>query len=85
MITLYTVQLVLTKLCTKFQNPRSSSSREILDGKIVHTDRHTSLLQIWQKTIYPLYTCTSYTGGIISECHLNILNIGQGVRTGTSS
>ena len=27
----YTVQLVIPDVCAKFQNPRSSSSREILD------------------------------------------------------
>ena len=28
----YTVQLIITKLCVKFQNPQSSSSREICDN-----------------------------------------------------
>ena len=27
----YTLELIITKLCTKFQNPMSSSSREICD------------------------------------------------------
>ena len=31
---LYTVQLLISDVCTKFQNSRSSSSREIFDKKI---------------------------------------------------
>ena len=31
LILLYTVQPVIPDVCTKFQNPRSSSSREIFD------------------------------------------------------
>ena len=48
----YTTQLITIKLCTKFQNPKSSISWEIL-GEKKFTDRQT-LLEA--KTIYPLYT-----------------------------
>ena len=32
----YTIQLITIKLCNKFQNPNSSSCREIFDRKNVH-------------------------------------------------
>ena len=32
----YTIQLITIKLCTKFQNPNSSSCLEIFDGKNVY-------------------------------------------------
>ena len=32
----YTIQLITIKLCTKFQNPNSSSCWEIFDRKNVH-------------------------------------------------
>ena len=32
----YTIQLITIKLCTKFQNPKSSSCQEIFDRKNVH-------------------------------------------------
>ena len=35
-IVCYTIQLIIIKLCTKFQNPKSSSCREIFDRKNVH-------------------------------------------------
>ena len=66
LILCYTVELVKPKLCTKFQDPRSSSSWEIFDGKKslqTHTHTHTHMEKA--KTIYPLYT--SYTGGIMSK------------------
>ena len=55
----YTVQLVTPNVCTKFQNPKSSSFREIFDRKKL-TNTHTQTEKA--KTIYPLYT--SYAGGI---------------------
>ena len=33
LILCYTVQLVISNVCTKFQSPKSSSFREIFDGK----------------------------------------------------
>ena len=39
----YTVQQVIPNICTKFQNPRFSSSREIFDKKkSLHTRTHTN-------------------------------------------
>ena len=32
----YTIQLITLKLCTKFQNPKTSSCGEIFDRKKVH-------------------------------------------------
>ena len=58
----YTVQLVIPNVCTKFQNPKHSSSWEIFDEKKVYTQTNTHTEKA--KTIYPLYT--SYTGGIIT-------------------
>ena len=55
----YTIQQVIPNICTKFQNPRHSSSREIFDEK---NSLHTNTVTEKTKTIYPLYT--SYTGGI---------------------
>ena len=69
LILCYTVQLVITKLCTKFQDPRSSSSCKIFDRKKVYT--HTNTRTEKAKTIYPLYT--SYTGGIKIK-----KNVGEG-------
>ena len=58
-----TVQLVIPNVCTKFQNPKSSSFREIFDRKkLTNTHAHTQIEKA--KTIYPLYT--SYAGGIIN-------------------
>ena len=57
----YTVQLVIPNVCTKLQNPKSSSFREIFDRKkLTNTHAHTQTEKA--KTIYPLYT--SYAGGI---------------------
>ena len=57
-----TIQLITIKLCTKFQNPNSSSCGEILDRKKVYkqTNRQTNTITEKAKTIYPLYT--SYRG-----------------------
>ena len=58
----YTIQLITIKLCTKFQNPKSSSCLEIFDRKKVYrqTNRQTNIITEKAKTIYPLYT--SYRG-----------------------
>ena len=50
-----TVQLVIPIVCTKFQNPRHSSSWKIFEEKKVYTQTEKA------KTLYPLYT--SYTRG----------------------
>ena len=60
----YTIQLITIKLCTKFQNPKSSSCLEIFDRKKKftdrqtnqQTDRQTNIITEKAKTIYPLYT-----------------------------
>ena len=36
-----TIQQVIPSICTKFQNPKCSSSWEIFDGKKVYTQTHT--------------------------------------------
>ena len=41
LILCYTVQLVIPNVCTKYQNPKSSSFREISDGKKKLTDKQT--------------------------------------------
>ena len=71
LILYYTTQQVIPNICTKFQNPRFSSSWEILLMKKnvyihthQHTHTHTRIVTEKTKTIYPLYT--SYTGGIIT-------------------
>ena len=54
-----TKQLITTKPCTKFQNPKSSSCREIFDRKRFtnrQTNKQTSIVTEKAKTIYPLYT-----------------------------
>ena len=60
----YTIQLITIKLCTKFQNPKSSRCSEIFDRKKMFTDRQTNrqtnIITEKAKTIYPLYT--SYQG-----------------------
>ena len=58
----YTIQLITIKLCTKFQNTKSSSSCEIFDRKKVYrqTNKQTNIVTEKAKTIYPLYT--SYRG-----------------------
>ena len=54
----------ITNVCTKFENPKFSSSREIFDKKKkVYTQTHTNIVTEKSKTIYPLYT--SYTGDIV--------------------
>ena len=64
LILCYAVQLAIHNVCTKFQNPKSSSFREIFDGKKKFTNRQTNIVTEKAKTIYPLYT--SYAGGIIN-------------------
>ena len=61
----YIVQHVITKLCTKFQDSRSSSSWEIFDEKKVYsqTDGHTNILTKRQK----LYNPYMYTGGLMKN------------------
>ena len=63
LILFYTIQQVIPNICTKFQNPRFSSSWENLHTH-THTHTHTQTNIVTEKTksIYPLYT--SYTGGI---------------------
>ena len=48
-----------TMLCTKFQNPKSSSAEKSLTENFF-TDRQTIIIIEKAKTIYPLYT--SYRG-----------------------
>ena len=61
----YTIQQVIPNICTKFQNPRFSSSCKIFDEKKKFTHTHANIVTEKTKTIYPLYT--SYTGGIIKS------------------
>ena len=61
LILYYTIQVITIKLCTKFQNPKSSSSREIFDEKKKFTHKQTNIVTEKAKTIYPLYT--SYARG----------------------
>ena len=37
----FTIHLLIPDVCTKFQNPRCSSSQEIFDKKIVLEERKT--------------------------------------------
>ena len=46
---------VLPNACTKFQNPRSSSSWEIFDGKKVYTQTNTQSL-LWKRKKNKLYS-----------------------------
>ena len=58
-----TIQLITIKLCTKFQNPKSSSCCEIFDRKKFtnrQANKQTNIVTEKAKTIYPLYT--SYWG-----------------------
>ena len=61
MILSYTIQQVIPNICTKFQNPRFSSSWEIFDGKkSLHTHTHThipTLLLNRQKLYTPYILC----------------------------
>ena len=60
----YTIQLITIKLCTKFQNPKSSSCLEIFDRKkSLQTDRQTN--RQTNKHKYTPYILR--TGGIITE------------------
>ena len=55
----YTIQQVIPNICTKFQNPMSSSSWEIFDEKKVYTQTpsHTHERCYWKDKNYipPLY------------------------------
>ena len=58
----YTIQQVIPNICTKFKNPRCSSSWEIFDEKkSLHTHKHTQLLK--RQKLYTAYTW--YARGII--------------------
>ena len=63
----YTIQLITINLCTKFQNPNSSSCWEIFDEKSLQKDKptheQTNIITEKAKTIYSLYT--SYLGNNI--------------------
>ena len=50
---LNTIQLITIKLCTKFQNPNSSSCWEIVYRK---KSLQTNIITEKAKTMYPLYT-----------------------------
>ena len=90
----YTIQLITSKLCTKFQNPKPlSSCWEIFDGKKKFTDRQTNkqtnIITEKAKTIYPLYT--SYrgynllrTGGIMvcNNHNLHLVNMNAYIKFG---
>ena len=53
---------VLPNACTKFQNPRSSSSWEIFDGKKrLHANKHTIIVMEKEKKIS--YIPTIYSKG----------------------
>ena len=55
---------IIPKICTKFQNPRFSSSREIVDEKeCLHTHPHTNIVTEKTKNI-PGSLYTSYTRDI---------------------
>ena len=58
LILFYTIQQFIPNICTKFQNPKCSSSWEIFEEKNVYTHTITEKT----KTIYPLYTL--FAGGI---------------------
>ena len=61
LILCYTVQLVITKLCTKFQDPRSSSSWEIFDGKISLQTQTDGKSKNYIPPIYFVYRGYKYT------------------------
>ena len=63
LILCYTVQLVIHNVCTKFQNPKSSSFREIFDRKKLTNTQTQTYKQKRQNLYTPLYT--SYAAGII--------------------
>ena len=60
----YTIQQVIPNICTNFQNPRFSSSREIFDvkQKFIHTHTHANIVTEKTKTIYPLILRILYRG-----------------------
>ena len=53
----YTIQQVIPNICTKFQNPRFSSSWEIVDKKNVytHTPTHPQTLLLKRQKLYTPY------------------------------
>ena len=66
----YTIQLITIKLCTKFQNPNSSSCWEIFDRKKSlqtnkQTNKQTNIITEKAKTIYSYILPTE--GKIITE------------------
>ena len=65
---LYSVQLIITKLCTKFHDPKSSSSSDILDGKKL-TDGYTNIVtENAKNNIPPLYfVCRGYNGAAVAN------------------
>ena len=75
----YTIQQVIPNICTKFQNPRFSSSWEIFDTKKVythththththiHTHTHTHTQTHTHTNIVTEKTKNSYTRGIIRD------------------
>ena len=58
LILCYTVQLFITKLCTKFHNPRSSSPWEIFDRKCPYALHRNILLAIFVNSFMPLLSDT---------------------------
>ena len=57
----YTVQLVIPNVCTKFQNPKSSSFREIFDRKKVNKHARTHTNRKGKNYIPPIYfVCRGY-------------------------
>ena len=77
LILCYTVQLVIPDVCTKFQNPKSSSFREIFDRKKLYrlTDKHS--YRKGKNYIPPIYfVCRGYKHelrkvlfGLYALCH----------------
>ena len=63
---------VIPNVCTKFQNPRYSSSWEILDEKKnLHTDTQTNI--VTEKTKTYISPHTSYAGGIMSTPNISLI------------
>ena len=58
LILLYKVQLVIPNVCTKFQNPRYSSSREIFDLKVnIQTHGKSKNFTMIHLSFAPLIKC----------------------------
>ena len=69
LILCYTVQLVIPNVCIKFQNPKSSSFREIFDRKKVnkhtHTHTHKHINRKGKNYIPPIYfVCRGYNQAV---------------------